>query len=114
MNPQPTAEALGQIYGERDTDELVRLYSRIQNADVERQQDRILDLLDRCRPQRGRLLDFGCGAGYFAQRAVARGWKATGLELGSWCREAAARRGFDDVVIGSLAEGIFGRRPSTW
>jgi 2-polyprenyl-3-methyl-5-hydroxy-6-metoxy-1,4-benzoquinol methylase len=107
VNPQPTNEALGQIYGKRDTDELVRLYSRIQNADVEWQQDRILDLLDRYRPKRGRLLDFGCGAGYFAQRAAQRGWKATGLELGPWCREAAAHRGFDDVVIGSLAEGVF-------
>src|SRR5204862_145453 len=107
VNPQPTAAELGRIYGDRDTEELIRLYSRIQGLDVERQQDRILDLLGRYRPGRGRLLDFGCGAGYFAQRAAARGWDAAGLELGAWCREAALRRGFDRVVIGSLEDNVF-------
>lgn len=107
VNPQPTEAALNQIYAVRDAEELIQLYSRIQNADVERQQDRILDLLECYLPNRGRLLDFGCGAGYFAERAAQRGWDATGLDLGDWCREAAKRRGFNNVVIGSLSDGVF-------
>jgi SAM-dependent methyltransferase len=107
VNPQPSEEELTRIYAVRDVEELIRLYSRIQNADVERQQDRILDLLERYLPNRGRLLDFGCGAGYFAERAARRGWQASGIELGHWCREAAQRRGFENVFIGSLADGVF-------
>lgn len=107
VNPQPSAADLSEIYSVRDAEELIRLYSRIQNADVERQQDRIFGLVEKYLPNRGRLLDFGCGAGYFAERAANRGWEAFGLELGEWGREAARRRGFENVVIGSLDAAPF-------
>ncbi len=107
VNPQPGEAELTQVYAVRDAEQLITLHSRIQNADVEQQQDRILKSLERFLPGRGRLLDFGCGAGYFAERAAKRGWDATGIDLGDWCREAAHRRGFEKVTVGSLAGSVF-------
>jgi len=42
----------------------------------------------------GRLLDFGCAAGYFLEIARARGWQVAGVEIApSMAREAARRSG---------------------
>jgi 2-polyprenyl-3-methyl-5-hydroxy-6-metoxy-1,4-benzoquinol methylase len=42
---------------------------------------RRLNRLEKRLPHRGRLLDFGCAAGYFLEAAQARGWQIAGLEL---------------------------------
>jgi SAM-dependent methyltransferase len=50
---------------------------------------RRLQLLDAQLPARGRLLDYGCAAGYFLQVAQADGWQIAGVELSSeMAREA--------------------------
>jgi SAM-dependent methyltransferase len=107
VNPQLATEELWKLYSERDAETLIRLYSRIQSSQMKQQHDRILGSLERRSPGGKRLLDFGCGAGYFVERAAERGWEACGLEAGEWAREAARARGVSCVHVGSLAEGIF-------
>jgi SAM-dependent methyltransferase len=61
--------------------------------------------------RRGRLLDVGCGAGYFLDAARAAGWDVRGVELSP----AAARVGREqlrlDIFQGTLAEAGF---PDGW
>jgi SAM-dependent methyltransferase len=42
---------------------------------------RRLRVINNCLPSRGRLLDFGCAAGYFLEIARSDGWQVTGVEL---------------------------------
>lgn len=56
---------------------------------------------------RGRLLDVGCGAGYFLDAARVAGWQVAGVEL-SEPAAAAARASLGlDVRSGSLAQAAF-------
>jgi 2-polyprenyl-3-methyl-5-hydroxy-6-metoxy-1,4-benzoquinol methylase len=50
----------------------------------------------------GRLLDVGCGFGYFLAHALAAGWEVTGCEPSpSWSDRARLRLGADRVVTGA-------------
>lgn len=50
----------------------------------------------------GRLLDFGCGAGWYARRMIRRGWHVTGLEISAeLARRVSAEAGVP-VLAGSL------------
>jgi SAM-dependent methyltransferase len=55
--------------------------------------DGALDLLEASLPpSRRRLLDVGGGAGFFAERALRRGWDAYSLDVSPTARDLAARR----------------------
>lgn len=106
-NPQYDAASLTRLYSERDSEELIRLYSRIAAPAVLDSYERTLDLLERWLPERGRLLDFGCAAGYFFELAARRGWEAHGSDISAWTRAAAQARGLDNLHVGSLQELAF-------
>ena len=54
---------------------------------------------------RWKLLDFGAGAGLFADEATKAGWMASGLEIGeAWVRYAAKRFGAEAAAQGGLKE----------
>jgi SAM-dependent methyltransferase len=59
--------------------------------------ERYRELLDRLEPYRqsNRILDMGCGAGYFLEEAVKRGWTAYGSEFGEHALELSSGRGFE-------------------
>ena len=44
-----------------------------------------LKFIESLMPNKGNLLDIGCGAGYFVKCAIDRGWTGHGLEMG-WTR----------------------------
>ena len=46
-----------------------------------------MDIIERYLPQKGRLLDIGCGPGTFLQIAKVRGWDVQGIEFNTWCIE---------------------------
>lgn len=62
-----------------------------------------LKKLEACCPQRGRLLDVGCGSGIFLGLAKRRGWKVTGIEFDPSTAEwGRAHEGIDDMRCGVL------------
>jgi len=61
-----------------------------------------LEIFERCLgPTRRRLLDIGCGPGFFLQVAKARGWQVLGIEPSRQAVEHARRLGVE------VAEGFF-------
>jgi len=50
----------------------------------------------------GRLLDFGCGAGWYLQRMRERGWDVTGLDFSSHAAREVERKFGIRVLVGSL------------
>ncbi len=56
----------------------------------------------------GRLLDVGCGSGFFVGEAAGAGWKAEGTEVSAAAVEFARGRGLE-VHRGVLSDGEFGR-----
>jgi 2-polyprenyl-3-methyl-5-hydroxy-6-metoxy-1,4-benzoquinol methylase len=65
-------------------------YTRVLMNEVQMEMDRRkfnygLDLIESFLPEKGRLLDVGCGPGVFLEVARERGWRVEGLEFNAWC-----------------------------
>lgn len=54
----------------------------------------------------GKLLDIGCGAGYFLQVAKCRGWTVSGTELSEFAADLARKNAQCDIYVGDLRSGI--------
>jgi SAM-dependent methyltransferase len=61
-----------------------------------------LDFVEKFIPQRGKLLDIGCGTGDFLAGAKSRGWDTQGIELSESAGTIAKQRYGLDVTVGSL------------
>lgn len=91
------AVSFREYYGEYDS-ELVLDLPPILSA----RYAAMLDRLER-RTEGRRLLEIGCGNGYFLDVARSRGWEVGGIELSRAHVERARSRGLE-VVLGDLAE----------
>lgn len=109
LSPRPTNESLALIYARwyghayrRVMTDPTHIAERL--IEFERYHLRILEA---SQPQRGRLLDVGCGSGLFLSLAKRRGWSVSGIELdpatAMWAREQA---GIDDVRAGRLEDAL--------
>ncbi|HTY19552.1 MAG TPA: class I SAM-dependent methyltransferase [Myxococcota bacterium] len=104
VNPQPRRE-LGEdvelFHGEaREIEE--------NRTDGEVVYDDGLDRIERDVPGRGRLLDVGCGFGFFLERAAARGWQVHGIDVSRVTVEYARKRlGLDTVERGDLFQARY-------
>ncbi|MFM8552903.1 MAG: class I SAM-dependent methyltransferase [Nitrospiraceae bacterium] len=58
-------------------------------------------------PPNGRLLDIGCGGGFFVGAAAANGWHAIGLEPSAEAARQAGRALRIDIVAGRLEDAPF-------
>jgi 2-polyprenyl-3-methyl-5-hydroxy-6-metoxy-1,4-benzoquinol methylase len=54
----------------------------------------------------GKLLDIGCGAGYFLQKAKRSGWSVCGIEFSSFAAARATRNAQCEVCVGDLRSAI--------
>lgn len=57
----------------------------------------------------GRLLDIGCGYGYFLAAIRSRGYEVRGLDLSEWAGTYARGKLGIDVSLGSIQEGVFSK-----
>ena len=76
--------------------------------DSEITRSRYRALLDSFEPYResNRILDMGCGAGYFLEEAATRGWEAYGSEFGELPLDLSRQRGLT-VIPAPLTAGTF-------
>jgi 2-polyprenyl-3-methyl-5-hydroxy-6-metoxy-1,4-benzoquinol methylase len=107
VNPRPSDQALTRLYLEKAPETQADFYAKtVSNAQVA-EYDRILRDLVGLLPGRGCLLDVGCAAGYFMQRAARAGFEAHGIDLAPWVVEIAARRHVPNVRTGLLRDVTF-------
>lgn len=66
-----------------------------------------LNILEKIIPQKGMLLDVGCGVGHFLAEAQKRGWTVKGLDISSGAKAAAKDIYGIDVEVGSLDGALF-------
>lgn len=97
----------GLLPSDRDLDEAYDDYGHAWlDSPITRQRYR--ELLQSFEPYRttNRILDFGCGAGFFLEEARALGWEVFGNEYSGHALELALGKGLD-VRAGSLADARF-------
>jgi 2-polyprenyl-3-methyl-5-hydroxy-6-metoxy-1,4-benzoquinol methylase len=107
-NPQLPPDSLLDGYVDRGSPGgLLAFYERVTTPTRLAEYDRTLEDVAAVHGGRGRLLDFGSGAGYFVERAAQHGWEAHGVEVGAWAEQAAARCGLKHFHRGQLADQNF-------
>jgi SAM-dependent methyltransferase len=97
-------EDCGLVFSDRDPsdEELARNYGGYSRADYDspvtrRRYRELLDGFERYR-ERGRILDMGCGIGFFLEEARERGWEAYGSELEPRALEINRAKGLSCVA----------------
>lgn len=104
VNPQPPQEELDAMYGQL-SEESRKLHLILTGEQVFGY-DRTLERLEALCPGR-KLLDVGCAAGFFIERACQRGWNASGIEPSPWAEHAARERSFMNVGTGRLEDSNY-------
>ena len=111
VDPQPSDAALASVYSAEYFTKPQRPGDRayIDNrAGFERFFDGRLRCLERLVRPPGRLLEVGCGLGYYLSVASRRGWHVVGVELSEFAaRYAREHVGADVRVGGGVADGGF-------
>ena len=100
VSPRPTAQALAEIY--RSDSFTHHQLDHAEDARARREAVARLELLERYRPERGRLLDVGCSAGAFLAIARERGWEVAGLDINPAAVEVVRRRLACSAWVGTL------------
>ena len=112
VSPRPTMDEIHEIYGEdyfenpafENTDHDSYFGYMDYLRDRERIQIRLSEVLARIKRHewRGRLLDVGCGLGFFVEVAQNEGWDAWGVELNKHAVDWANEHVTDRVLRGTI------------
>lgn len=107
-NPRPDAQSIGRYYESQDyishsdtNQGLINQVYRVARSFTVRQK---VALLGKQAPRRGRLLDYGCGTGYFLAAAQQAGWQVAGLEPNATARQLAEQHTGQPISAGDLAQ----------
>jgi len=95
-SPRPTASEIGHYYqsdqyiSHSDTKQglVSQLYHTVRKITVQQK----VKLINQLQPDKGSLLDIGCGQGYFLEAGKAAGWQVAGVEPDSFARAQASDR----------------------
>jgi 2-polyprenyl-3-methyl-5-hydroxy-6-metoxy-1,4-benzoquinol methylase len=104
-NPRYPPETI--LDGYREREDMAAFYDERLTPERVAEIDRVLAALRAELPAGQKLLDFGCGPGYFIERAAQSGWEAHGVEPAAWAQEAAHRRKLPHLHQGRLADQRF-------
>ena len=88
-------------YWDNAEQERIYLNENVQKK-FEREHQKRLSKLEALTPEKGKLLDVGCGVGHFLATAERRGWTVQGLDIAPQAREAARTSYGLDVQVGTL------------
>ena len=104
VNPVLNEELLHSFY--QDEDSYTQVLLNETNLAMDRKKFQYgLDIIEEYIPQKGNLLDVGCGPGIFLEEARERGWQVCGIEFNSWCVQHLREMGIEvtDVPIEQAA-----------
>ncbi|NEM96369.1 class I SAM-dependent methyltransferase [Pontibacter burrus] len=93
-NPRPDEESIGSYYESEDyishtntkTGIINRAYHVVRSITTKQK----VELINRCSPGKGAILDYGCGTGVFLTACKKDGWQVRGVEPSTRAREQAA------------------------
>jgi 2-polyprenyl-3-methyl-5-hydroxy-6-metoxy-1,4-benzoquinol methylase len=95
-NPRPDEASIGAYYQSQDYishhDDarglMSNIYKSVRNYTIKQK----VNLINELAGTKGKLLDVGCGTGYFANAAKENGWKIAGTEPDEGARKVASQR----------------------
>jgi 2-polyprenyl-3-methyl-5-hydroxy-6-metoxy-1,4-benzoquinol methylase len=106
--PQPELEMLGKYYESEDyishTDSKRSLFEKAYHLVKKRALNQKIKLIETQQPNKGNLLDMGCGTGDFLQLAQQNGWQVQGIEPNEKARQIAASKGV--TFISGTSEAV--------
>lgn len=96
-NPQPSKDLLPRYYESEDyishTDGKRTLFEKVYHFVKKRAINQKVELIEYWQPEKGIVLDIGCGTGDFLAEAKKRNWKAVGMEPNSKAKSTAKEKG---------------------
>ncbi len=116
-NNFPSEDIIGHYYDSPDyishSDSEKGVVNRLYHHFRKRMLKKKVDLIaTHTKDKSGRLLDIGCGTGYFLQAAKERGWHVSGIEKNETARKQATARTDtlieDENGLWTMENGIFG------
>ncbi len=97
---EPLSELISDYENMEDTEYIAEERGRRRQAQI------ILRFIQQFKGS-GRLLDIGCGPGFFLSEAKTQGWRAEGVDLSGWAKETAAKRFGIEVFQGTLEKAHY-------
>lgn len=95
--PQPELEKLGKYYESEDyishTDSKRSMFEKAYHLVKKRALNQKIKLIETQQPNKGNLLDMGCGTGDFLQLAQQMGWQIQGIEPNEKAKQISASKG---------------------
>lgn len=107
-NPRPTAASIGRYYeseayvSHSDTKQglINQVYQVARTFTVRKK----VSLVNKNAPRKGRMLDYGCGTGYFLAACRKAGWQIAGVEPNAAARQLAEQLTGQSISAGDLAQ----------